>query len=139
MNSSTKIICKKNPLKNGLYPIYLRVTINRKSKFYSTPFTCKLTEWNESQGEFKSKFSNALSFNKTLRGLKDKATDVISALEKEYETYNLVLFDKYFAKKDHDGIGFNELFKKEIKTFYENQQVKYAISMQDTLNALISF
>lgn len=139
MNSSTKIICKKNVLKNGLYPIYLRVTINRKSKFYSTPVTCKLSEWDENQGEFKSKFSNALSFNKTLRGLKDKAVEVISTLEKEYESYNLVLFDKYFSKKDHEGIGFKELFEKEIKIFFENEQIKYAISMEETLTALCIF
>ena len=139
MNSSTKIICKKNPLKNGLYPIYLRVTINRKSKFYSTPFSCKLSEWDENQGEFKSKYSNAQSFNKTLRVLKDKAADVISTLEKEYETYNLVLFDKYFSKKDHEGIGFKELFIKEIQTFFDNEQIKYATSMEATLKALVSF
>lgn len=139
MNSSTKIICKKNPLKNGLYPIYLRVTINRKSKFYSTPFSCKLSEWDENQGEFKSKYSNAQSFNKTLRVLKDKAADVISTLEKEYETYNLVLFDKYFSKRDHEGIGFKELFKKEIQTFFDNEQIKYATSMEATLKALVSF
>lgn len=139
MNSSTKIICKKNALKNGLFPIYLRVTINRKSKFYSTPFSCKLSEWDENQGEFRSKFSNSSSFNKTLRKLKDKAEDVISDLEKEFETYNLVLFDKYFSKKDNEGIGFQELFEKEIKIFYDNEQIKYAISMEATLKALKSF
>lgn len=139
MNSSTKIICKKNALKNGLFPIYLRVTINRKSKFYSTPFSCKLSEWDENQGEFKSKFLNALSFNKTLRGLKDKASEVISNLEKDYETYNLILFDKYFSKKDFEGIGCKELFEKEIKLLLENDQIKYSISMNDTFKALMNF
>lgn len=138
MNSSTKIICKKNQLKNGLYPIYLRVTINRKSKFYSTPFCCKLSEWDENQGEFKSKYTNAQSFNKTLWVLKDKASDVISTLEKEYETNNLVLFDKYYSKKDHEGIGFRKLFEKEIKTFFDNDQIKYAISKFATFLACLT-
>ena len=117
----------------------MRVTINRKSKFYSTPFSCKLSEWDENQEEFKSKFLNALSFNKTLRGLKDKASEVISNLEKDYGTYNLILFDKYFSKKDFEGIRCKELFEKEIKLLLENDQIKYSISMNDTFKALMKF
>ncbi len=60
-------------------------------------------------------------------------------MEKEFGTYNLVLFDKYFSKKDNEGIGFQELFEKEIKIFYDNEQIKYAISMEATLKALKSF
>ncbi|MHA6727520.1 Arm DNA-binding domain-containing protein [Chryseobacterium sp. A301] len=96
MNASIKIVCKKNQLQNGLFPIYLRITINRKSKFYSLPFSCKLTEWNEKQGEFNTKFRNHIPFNKTLLKIKDKALDTISILENDYETYNLILFDKYY-------------------------------------------
>ncbi|WP_392437636.1 Arm DNA-binding domain-containing protein [Cruoricaptor ignavus] len=90
MNSSIKIICKKTPLKNGLFPIYLRITINRKSKFYSTPFSCNLNEWDDKQGEFKSKYRNSYQFNKALRKIKDDASDVVIQLEKEYKSYNLV-------------------------------------------------
>lgn len=139
MSASIKIICKKNVLKNGLYPIYLRVTIDRKSKFYSTPFSCKLTEWNENQGEFTSKFRNHISFNKTLRKLKDDASDVISSLEKDFESYNLILFDKYYSKKDQQGFSFYDLFKKEINIFYDNGQISYSTSMKEALNALKQF
>lgn len=139
MSASIKIICKKNALKNGLYPIYLRVTIDRKSKFYSTPFSCKLTEWNENQGEFSSKFRNHISFNKTLRKLKDDASDVISSLEKDFESYNLILFDKYYSKKDQEGFSFYDLFEKEINIFYDNGQISYSTSMKEALNALKQF
>lgn len=139
MSASIKIICKKNVLKNGLYPIYLRVTIDRKSKFYSTPFSCKLAEWNDNQGEFTSKFRNHISFNKTLRKLQDDASDVISSLEKDFESYNLILFDKYYSKKDQQGFSFYELFEKEINIFYDNGQISYSTSMKEALNALKQF
>lgn len=139
MSTSIKIICKKNALKNGLYPIYLRITIDRKSKFYSTPFSCKLNEWNENQGEFNSKFRNHISFNKTLRKIRDDAADVISNLEKDFESYNLILFDKYYSKKDQEGFSFNDLFEKEINTIYDNGQISYATSMREALNALKQF
>jgi len=139
MNASIKIICKKNALKNGLFPIYLRVTINRKSKFYSTPFSCKLSEWNDKQGEFTTKFRNHLSFNKTLRKIKDDASDIISMLEKDFESYNLILFDKFYSQKEQQGISFSELFEKEIRTYEENGQISYANSMCDALKALGKF
>ncbi|AZA92385.1 Tyrosine recombinase XerD [Chryseobacterium nakagawai] len=139
MNTSIKIVSKKNVLKNGLYPIYLRVTIDRKSKFYSTPFSCKLSEWNENQGEFTSKFRNHLSFNKTLRKMKDSASDVINLLEKDYESYNLILFDKYYSQKDKQGLTLCELFQKEIEILYENGQISYSTSMNEALKALQKF
>jgi integrase len=139
MNSSIKIICKKNALKNGLFPIYLRVTINRKCKFYSTPYNCNLSEWDENQGEFKSKFRNSLHFNKALRKLKDNAADVISTLEREFQSYNLILFDKYFSLTENQGMSLEELFLKEIDNFKENKQTSYAESMEGSLAALKSF
>lgn len=139
MNSSVKIVCKKNPLKSGFYPIYLRITINRKSKFYSTPFSCQLSEWDEKQGEFKSKFRNANAFNKTLRKLKDKASDVINILEKDYGNYNIILFDKYFSQNHIEGATFSEFFNKEIQNLKNNAQINYAGSMEDALKALTQF
>jgi len=139
MNSSIKIICKKNALKNGLFPIYLRVTINRKCKFYSTPYHCNLSEWDENQGEFKSKFRNSLHFNKALRKIKDNAADVLSTLEREYQSYNLILFDKYYSLTENEGISFEELFQKEIVNLRENKQTSYAESMEGSLKTLKSF
>lgn len=139
MSASVKIVCRKTILKNGLFPIYLRVTIDRKSKFYSTPFSCKLNEWNEKQGEFNSKFRNNLTFNKTLRKIKNDATDILDFLEKDYGSYNLILFDKYYSKKDDKELGFIGLFEKEIEIFQQNGQVSYCRSMKDSLKALKKF
>ena len=139
MSASVKIVCRKTILTSGLYPIYLRVTIDRKSKFYSTPFSCKLNEWNEKQGEFNSKFRNNLTFNKTLRKIKDDAIDILDFLEKDYGSYNLILFDKYYSKKDDKELGFIGLFEKEIEIFQQNGQVSYCRSMKDSLKAIKKF
>lgn len=139
MNASVKIVSKKTPLKNGLYPIYLRVTINRKSKFYSTPFTCHLKEWDEKQGEFKNKYSNSNNFNKTLRKLKDEASDVINELENEFQSYNLILFDKFYSKRESADTLFVQFFNKEIDNYRNNGQVNYARSMGNSLTALNQF
>ena len=98
-----------------------------------------LDEWNEKQGEFNSKFRNNLSFNKTLRKIKNDATDILDFLEKDYGSYNLVLFDKYYSKKDDKELDFVALFEKEIETLRQNGQVSYCRSMQDALKALKEF
>lgn len=139
MSASIKIVCKKKVLKSGLFPIYLRVTIERKSIFYSTPYSCKLSEWNSAQGEFTTKFRNHLSFNKSLRKLKDDASDTVDLLEKKYGQYNLIHFDKYYSLKEKKGLSFVNLFEKEIKVFSDNDQVSYAMSMGNALSALRDF
>ena len=139
MSASIKIVCKKKVLKTGLFPIYLRVTIDRKSTFYSTPYSCKLSEWNSAQSEFTIKFRNHLSFNKSLRKLKDDASDTVDLLEKKYGQYNLIHFDKYFSLKEKKGFSFIELFEKEIQIFKDNDQVNYASSMGNSISALRKF
>lgn len=139
MSASIKIVCKKKVLKNGLFPIYLRITIDRKSNFYSTPYSCTLKEWNEAQGEFTTKFTNHLNFNKSLRKLKDEAADTITLLEMKYGRYNIILFDKYYKLKDKKGLSFVTFFEKEIKVYTESNQVNYAKSMGNALKALNQF
>lgn len=139
MSTSIKIVCKKNALKTGLYPIYLRITINRKSKFYSLPFSCKLTEWNDDKGEFNSKFPNYISFNKAIHKVKDDAYDVIGNLENDYGSYNLILFDQFYSHLEQNSMSFCELFEKEIQILYDNEQISYAGSMEFTLKTLKKF
>lgn len=139
MNSSIKIIQKKTALKSGVHRIYLRVTIDRKSKYYSTPYCSSLNEWDENQGEFKLKFTNSISFNKSLRIMKDEAWEIISKLEREFKNYNLLLFDKFYSLQNFKYLSVVGLFEKQIELYKDNRQISYALSMEDSLNALKSF
>ena len=53
-------------------------------------------------------------------------------LEQDYESYNLILFDKYYSRKMDEDISFKEFFEREIKNLLNNSQVSYAKSMQNT-------
>jgi len=128
-----------NALQDGLYPIYLRVTIDRKSKFYSTPYKCTVKEWDRKIGEFNSKFRNHLSFNSSLRTLKDEATDVLEKLAKEQKIVTLIQFDNHYRARENSGMLFKEFFEKEIKTLEDNGQISYKISLNCTLVALVKF
>ena len=51
--SNVKIILRKKVNNEGLYPVVLRITKDRKSKIISLNFKCSLNDWNESDSQFK--------------------------------------------------------------------------------------
>ena len=71
--SSIKVILRKKALANGSFPIFLRVTKNRKTKYYRTPLNTNLEEWNEDTGSFNGKNANYLQKNRVLLKINDRA------------------------------------------------------------------
>ena len=78
---SIKTVLHKKKLSNDKYPIYLRITKERKSIFFRTPYTSLESEWNSKQGKFNKNASSYLQKNKLLLKFLDRATDVITSIE----------------------------------------------------------
>ncbi len=139
MSASAKITLRRKLLKNGNFPIFLRITINRKSKYYSTPFTSTESNWDFNLCQFKRKAPGALSLNAALNKILHDAVHTISILENDHPNYNLMLFDKIFLREENRKIGFKALFESEIQKLFENDQINYARSFRETLTALNQF
>lgn len=139
MSTSAKITLRKKLLKNKKFPIFLRITINRKSKYYSTPFSSTEADWDHKLCQFKKKVAGSLQLNSALNKILQDAFHVISILENEYRNYNLILFDKIFLREENCNLGFNDLFETEIQKMFQNDQINYAKSMRETLIALSQF
>jgi len=92
--SSIKTILRKKKLSNGKYPISLRVTKDRKSKFFSTPFESNLNEWDSKLGRFNKKHTLQLKSNRLLGKIEDRALEVISELEMNHDFYSLNDFER---------------------------------------------
>jgi len=60
--SSIKVVLRKKVLANGSFPIFLRVTKNRRTKYYRTPLDATLGEWNEDTGAFEDKRQSVKNF-----------------------------------------------------------------------------
>jgi site-specific recombinase XerD len=91
---SIKTVLRKKKLSNDKYPIYLRITKERKSIFFRTPYTSLENEWDSKQGKFNKNASNYLLKNKLLLKFIDRATDVITSIEQEKVYYNLYDVEK---------------------------------------------
>lgn len=55
--------------KNGLYPIYIRITKNRKSYWQSTDIAVKVRDWDDAKGKIKPSHPNSERYNKLLKTL----------------------------------------------------------------------
>src|SRR5680860_684515 len=86
---SIKTVLRKKKLSNDKYPIYMRITKERKSIFFRTPYTSLENEWDNKQGKFNKKATDYLQKNKLLLKFQDRATDVITRLEQEKDHYTL--------------------------------------------------
>jgi site-specific recombinase XerD len=91
---SFKTVLRKKKLSTGKYPIYLRITKERKSIFFRTPYTSLEKEWDSKQGKFNKHAMNFLNKNRLLLKFIDQATNVVTDLQQERGSYTLYDIEK---------------------------------------------
>lgn len=91
---SFKTVLRKKELSTSKYPIYLRITKDRKSIFFRTPYTSLEAEWDGRQGKFNKNAVDYLKKNRILLKFIDKATSVVTELEQEKSDYTLLDVEK---------------------------------------------
>lgn len=94
--SSIKIVLRKKGLSDGTYPICLRITKDRKTKYFNTIYTSTEKEWDASTGCFNRKNSNYIQNNRLLLKIKARALKVYADLDLEKEYFNLDDFSRRF-------------------------------------------
>jgi len=94
--ATVKTVLKKTKLADGSYPISIRVSKDRKSKFFHTIFRAFPNEWNQTTGSFTTKNSNSIQNNRLLLKFKDRALKILSDLEMETDDFTLRDFENRF-------------------------------------------
>ncbi|SDM99865.1 site-specific integrase [Kriegella aquimaris] len=112
--SSIKTVLRKKALADGTYPVCLRVTKNRKTKFFNTIFKTTENEWDFSSGCFNRKNSNYIQNNRLLLKFKDRALKIYSDLQLEKEYFDLDDFSKRFRVDNNPASGYLFPFWEEI-------------------------
>ena len=88
MNAYVSIFLWKKPRKNGTCSIKIRVTINRKSKYYSVPGVfVKPSEFNKKHGQVKSCNPLYKSYNSLIRNWERKAIEHFIVKGCSFEEY----------------------------------------------------
>ncbi len=113
--ASIKIVQRTKPLSNGLYPIFLRVTKDRKSKFISLNLACNNSEWNENKSEFRKNYPKYQQFNKSLDEINKRAERILSDALANKEDISLnEFYDRFFDFKLDKQMSFLEAFEEYI-------------------------
>ncbi len=138
--ASIKIVLRKKALADGTYPVCLRVTKNRKTKFFKSIYNASPQEWNERTQSFNKRNSNYIQNNRLLLKFKDRAYEVYSQLEMENEHFSLNDFEKAFRVTENpinDNFFFfwNEL----ISEMVDAGRTGNARSHEDSFNAFKKF
>lgn len=97
--ATIKTVLRKKKLSDGSFPICLRVTKNRKTKYFSTIFRAMPYEWNESSGDFRKNAENYIQSNRLLLKLKSQAFKIYTALEIENKHFSLDDFENCFREE----------------------------------------
>jgi len=93
--ASIRTVLRKKALSDGTFPVCLRVTKDRKSKYFTTLFSANSNEWDDSAGLFRNN-SKHLQQNRVLLKIKDKAFTVYSELKIKSERFTLKDFEIAF-------------------------------------------
>jgi integrase len=124
-------------LANGNSPIYLRLTFNRKPKYYALKgdqgtITCEEKKWNSNIG----RFNRSKEFNQFLDQYELRAKEVLRELESIDFTF-VAFENKYFTRYDRQKVI--SYFDHLIEKLTEEGRLGSANSYKDTRNRIREF
>ncbi len=93
---NVRTVLRKKQLSDGTYPVCLRVTKDRRSKYFKTIYNSFPKEWDERTGSFNKNHSNFIQDNRLLLKFRDRALKVIAELEMEKDDFSLREFEHNF-------------------------------------------
>ncbi|WP_417363668.1 phage integrase SAM-like domain-containing protein [Galbibacter sp.] len=138
--ASIKIIQRTKALSSGLFPIFLRVTKDRKSKFISLNLACEKSQWNSSKSEFRKNFIDYRQFNETLGDIKKRAEKIISDALAEQDDITLDEFhDRFFDFKLDKKLTFLQAFDEYITELTTSNRTGNARYYSDSKRSFENF
>ena len=93
---NVKVVLRKKKLSNGYFPVCLRITKNRKTKYFKTIFNATEDEWNSTAGKFNKRNGNYLQNNRLLIKFQDRALQILGDLKIKSDDFTLDDFEKAY-------------------------------------------
>lgn len=131
--TTTIFINKYHPNSQGLCPVSIRVTFERKKKYYSTPISLTENDFAKIQG---SKPRN--EFKETamrLHAYERKASQIIEKLSE----FSWKAFEKQYLSNRATGDSLDNAFLEHIKELRKNERIGTAVSYENARSSIIKF
>ncbi|WP_313807713.1 site-specific integrase [Flavobacterium sp.] len=138
--ATIKIIQRAKVLSNGEFPIFLRITKDRKSKYISLKLSCNISEWNETKSEFRKNYSNHKQMNAALSEVRNRAEKIISFYLSKGEDITLEEFETQFLNYKLDKkISVNKFWEEHINDLNKAGKTGNARVFSHTKTSFLKF
>lgn len=138
MTSNAKIVLRKKANKEGLFPLAIRITKNRRSNYHYLGHYIELMYWDEKNIRIKKSHPNAKNLNNLLSSKLSEATKILIDLQSERKdvSANLIKKKLYSSSKSTSFFEVAEDFLKELET---NIKIARHAADKVRVNHLLSF
>ncbi|MFY9243877.1 MAG: site-specific integrase [Polaribacter sp.] len=138
MASSIKITLRKKANKEGLYPLVIRITKDRKTNFLYTGYYLDKKHWDEKNYKVKKSYSNSTSLNNLLLNKLSEASKLVIDLESNKQDFS----SREIKRSIVNPLGeetFNSVSQRFLKDLLENKKLSRLNSDKPRINHVIDF
>ncbi len=134
--ASVKIVHYKYKVyNNGLSPIMLRLTINRKRSYLALGYVCKSDDWDKSKGRLRRSFKDYKQKNQVLRTFENRAETILDRFNKENKIVTFQNFKNEFLNLNKEITVF-DFIKQLVNDLEAKDKVSTAIIYRQSYNKL---
>lgn len=136
MATSFHLFLKNRKKQNGEYPIYLRITNNRKHKYVSTGLSVKKKQWNPEAEEVRRSHDNYKTLNETLELKVNEARRVQTELSRNGHETAKAIRERIKTTQKADFFELGEQLLKELeanKKYYASKTLKVVLKKFEEL------
>lgn len=138
--ATIKITQRTKILSNGEYPIFLRITKDRKSKYISLKLSCDISQWNEIKSEFRKSYVNYKQMNAALIEIRNRAEKIISDYLAKGEDITLDEFEALFLNFKLDKkVSVNDFWQEHIDDLNKSGRTGNARFFRDSKTSFFKF
>ena len=137
--ATIKILLRNKPTTDGLFPIVLRITKDRKVKLISLGVKCFPNEWDESNQMLKKNHNKCVQTNRVLLKMKSKALDIINDFILNDDDFSLTQFEMKFRGKDLSKVTVLEFWEEKIEDLIRAGRIGNARAYKDTKTSFFKF
>ena len=137
--ASIKVLLRDKENKEGLYPVILRITKDRKIKIITLSLECQKKDWNEKDSQFKKSFNNYVQSNRVILGVKQKALAIISDFSLEEFDFTLSQFEDRFRGKKQTNIIVKDFWRDKIEDLIKAGRIGNARAHEETSKSFFKF
>lgn len=120
-------------------PIYLSITVDRKTTYVNTGKFCSMKDWNESKQIVKTTVAGSDKINAVITKLKTKVTDKIAKHAVHDEVYTAKSLKKYLENNEQDTTRIVDFMEEFIKLNQGSKGKKTLSHYRFFVNKLIKF